>query len=264
MSKLQIKYSKEIAKELGKIAVYLPGEHLAVGDIITFPNGKSVFSKHKPFGAFKKITSLRKLGVGYDEPEFSRTPDTYHFSSKNSVQFTDRINGNVDLGNDNLPSGKGGVNIEFSSEGAIYFLAIDCDKKELNDLLSLENEINSKGKKMLWEDTYLVTSVTIAKKALIIQSRSKSSGLTIEGNVKGIQSGSIEMSLQSQLNFKKQSGDIFIKDWSNDVTVFMDVVKFKKEVFGSERYRGNAENIKVNKEDNIRFEKVKIEELLID
>ncbi|MDO5968867.1 hypothetical protein Q4Q35_03525 [Flavivirga aquimarina] len=264
MSKLQIKYSKEIAKELGKIAVYLPGEHLTTGDIITFPNGKSMFSKPKPFGTFKKITSLKKLGVNYDEPKFSKTPDTYHFSSKNTVKFTSEINGNVDLGNDNLPGGEGGVNIEFSSEGAIYFLAIDCDKKELNDLLSLENEINSRGKKMLWEDTYLVTSVTVAKKALIIQSRSKSSNLIIEGNVKGIQSGNVEMALQPKLNFKKQNGDIFIKDWSNDVTVFMDVVKFKKEVFESEKYERSIENIKFNEEDKIKFEQIKIEELLID
>ncbi|UHO40601.1 hypothetical protein H5J24_11955 [Chryseobacterium capnotolerans] len=44
---LQIKYSTEIAKELGKIAVYLPGEIIEVGDIIKFPYGKTGFLKKK-------------------------------------------------------------------------------------------------------------------------------------------------------------------------------------------------------------------------
>lgn len=34
---LQIQYSKKIAKELGKVAVSLPGEEINVGDIIQFP-----------------------------------------------------------------------------------------------------------------------------------------------------------------------------------------------------------------------------------
>lgn len=46
---LQIQYSKELVKAPGKIAVYLPGEQVEVGDIITFPYGRTgMFSKKVP------------------------------------------------------------------------------------------------------------------------------------------------------------------------------------------------------------------------
>lgn len=234
MSNLQIQYSKELAKELGKIAVYLPGEHINVGDIITFPHGKSFLGKARPLGSFKKISSLDSLGINYQKPKFSNTPDTYRYSSKNAVNINLNLGGKVNLGTDNLPCGKAKLNIKFTSEGAIYFLGVNCDKKELIDLIGLEKEINDKGKNLLWKDTFLVTSVTIAKKAFIAQSRSKSSELILNGDVEGIKSGDVDVSAQADVMIQKQQGDIFIKDWSNNVTVFMDLVKFEKEVFGKQ------------------------------
>ncbi|WP_299273557.1 hypothetical protein [uncultured Psychroserpens sp.] len=260
MSKLQIQYSKELAKALGKIAVYLPGEHVEVGDIITFPFGKSIFGKTKPIGSFKKITSLDKIGVHYEKPKFSNNPDTYHFTSKKSISFDVNLDTNMALGGNGLPESDNLIDVQFSSEGAIYFLGIDCDKKELSDLISLENEINVKGKQMLWEDTYLVTSVTIAKKALIMQSRTKSSSLVLEGNVKGVKSGAVDASGGAKFSIKRQRGDVFIKNWSDDVTVFMDVMKFEKEVFSSESYR-STEDLETFK---IKMNKVSANELLTD
>ena len=261
---LQIKYSKEFAKELGMIAVYLPGQQVNVGDIITFPYGKSFIGKPRPLGTFKKITSLKKLDVKYDEPKFSGNPDPIQFSSTNSIDFDFSIGGKADLGNSITPSGDASVSIKFSSEGAIYFLASNCDKKELNDLVALENEINHKDKKLLWKDTYLVTSVTIAKKAFVAQSRSKTSELIIEGDFKGVKSGLTNINANTKLQIKKQSGDVFIKDWSNDVTVFMDLIRFEKEVF-SENYRGNKAISNEGFENSrILLKPVLIEDLLTD
>ncbi|MEM9687143.1 MAG: hypothetical protein AAF934_09520 [Bacteroidota bacterium] len=238
MTALQTQYSKEIAKALGKIAVYLPGEAVRVGDIITFPYGRTgIFNRKAPLGTFKKITSLKHLGIDHNIPRFSKTPDTYQFTSQKSVAIDYDLGAEADLGADTLPGGKGKLNIRFSAVGGIYFLAIDCDKKEFGDITFLEKEINSKGKKLLWQDTYLVTSVTIAKKALIAISRSKTSELVVEGNIKGIQSGPAAINANTVLHIKKQKGNIFIKDWSDDVTVFMDLMKFEKELFEAETYR---------------------------
>lgn len=262
MPSLQIQYSKELAKELGKIAVYLPGENVNVGDIITFPYGKNFFGKSRPLGSFKRISSLKNLGISYSKPLLSNTPDTYRLSSKNTVDFNFNIEGSANLGDDKFPSGDGKFNIKFTSEGAIYFLATDCDKEELNDISALENEINLQGKKLLWEDTYLVTSVTTAKKAFIAQSRSKSSELTINGNVKGIQSGTIDVSAQTNLNIQKQQGDIFVKDWSDNVTVFMDLIKFEKEVFGQNKKDFKSPPSTKNEDYRIRLKPVQIKALL--
>ncbi len=263
MSSLQIEYSKEIAKELGKIAVYLPGEHVEVGDIITFPNGKSLFGKSRPLGSFKKVTSLKKIGVEYDEPTFSNSPDSYRFSSKNVISFDVNFEGEI-VKNDLSPNLNSKAKIHFSSKGAMYFLAIECDKKQLDDLASLENKINITSRRLVWEDTYLVTSITVAKKALIIQSQSKNSEILINGDLQAIKSeiGKIDSSLK--LNVQKQSGDVFLKDWSKNVTVFMDLIRFEKEVFDS-TYRSTKPptNRQVFREQ-ILLKPVKARELLID
>ena len=264
MSKLQLQYSKELARELGKIAVYLPGEQVNIGDIVTFPYGKTFLGKSRPLGSFKKISSLEALGISFPEPQFSNTPDTYQFSSKNDVSIDFNLDNHADLGNEKLPNGKAKLNIKFTSEGAIYFLGIDCNKKELKDISALENEINAKGKKLLWKNTYLVTSITVAKKAFIAQSRSKSSEFTVNGDIKGIQTKTFDISTQTNLTIQKQKGDLFIKDWSDDVTVFMDLIKFEKEVF--EQNNKGFKNTSNSHSDNSRIilKPVQIETLLTD
>jgi len=228
---LQIKYSTEIAKELGKIAVYLPGEIIHVGDIIKFPYGKARFlKKEAPVGAFTKISSLKNLDVNYLEDDNSGNKHSYKFSSKNSVKNITSANTKLDLA-DELPSTDGEITLQFTSEGSIYFHALECYKKQISDIAGLENEIISKSKVLLWDNTYLVTSVTYASNALIMQSRSKNSEITLAGNVNGLKNSGIDISASTTLNIKSQNGDFFIKDWSRDVSVFMELMKFEKETF---------------------------------
>ncbi|MEW7279052.1 hypothetical protein ABW636_10700 [Aquimarina sp. 2201CG1-2-11] len=236
MKSLEIQYSKEIARELGKIAVFLPGEEVEVGDILRFPNGKKgILNKAAPLGSFQKITNLKNLGINHIKTQLSKTPDSYRFTSKRSVQLQFKTGLNADLNDDSLPKTNGELHIKLSSEGAICFFATNCSKISLDNILTLENEINSQGKKMVWDDTFLVTSVTIAQKALIIQSNSNTSELTLGGDVQGLQSSSlINVKADAQIHIKKQTGDMLVKDWSNDVSVFMDLMKFEKETFGIE------------------------------
>jgi hypothetical protein len=232
---LQIQYSKEIARELGKIAVYFPGDEVKVGDIIRFPFGKKgLFRKVVPWGTFSKVTSLKNLGVPYKESKLSESPDPYQFSTKNAVNIAFQGNANADLGNDNSPHGNAGLTIKFSSEGAIYFLAVGCDKSGIDDIIALENQIQSKSN-LVWDDTFLVTSVTIAKKALIVQSNSKSSEITIGGEVSGLKSQNANINADAKISITKEKGSSFIKDWSDDVTIFMDVMKLEKEIFSTSK-----------------------------
>ena len=231
---MDVKYSKEVAKLSGKIAVYLPGAPLEVGDIISFPNGNSFLGRPRPLGNFRKVTSLKNLGVSYKEPDFSKSPDSYLFSSSSSNVTKINIGTDIDLGNDQLPSGKGKLGLQFSSEGALYFSTTDCDSKELDDLVSLEKEINDKGKESTWDDNFLVISLTVAKKAFIAQSKEKTSEIQFEGNAKALQLNKMNIATEAGLHIKKQKGSVFIKDWSENVTVFMDVVRFEKKIFGTE------------------------------
>ncbi|WP_062053959.1 hypothetical protein [Aquimarina longa] len=263
MKSLQIQYSKEVARELGKIAVYLPGEEIEVGDILTFPYGKKGFlKKTAPLGSFQKITSLKNLGISEVKVQQSKTPDSYRFTSKQAVDLQFGVRVDADLGNDTLPKANGELRIKLSAEGAICFFALHCFKTSLDDIMALENEINTKGKKMVWEDTYLVTSVTIAKKALIIQSNSSSSELTLGGDVQGLQSSSImKVKTDAKIHIKKQTGDMLIKDWSDEVTVFMDLMKFEKETFATET-KNSSFTSKSLDTDIIRLQPVSVSELV--
>lgn len=235
---LQIQYSKELAKELGKIAVYLPGEQIEVGDIITFPYGRTgMFSKKVPFGSFKKLSSLKSLNVDAGTLEESGSVHGYKFSSKNSVNITTSAVANAAFTNENLPGTKGEIKLEFTSEGAIYFHAKDCRKFQINNVAALEKEIITKGKNLIWDNTYLVTSVTYAKKALIIQSISKSSEIIFEGDINGMKSTIATLSIDADMKIKSQNGDFFIKDWSDHVSVFMELMKFEKDIFQQEANR---------------------------
>lgn len=265
MKSLQIQYSKEVARELGKIAVYLPGEEIEVGDILTFPYGKKGFlKKTAPLGSFQKITNLKNLGIHTIKTQQSKTPDSYRFTSKQAVQFQFGAGGNADLSSSVLPKANAELQIKLSAEGAICFFALHCSKTSLDDIMALENEINTKGKNMVWEDTYLVTSVTIAQKALIIQSNSSSSELILGGDVQGLQSGNlINVKADAKIHIKKQTGDMLVKDWSDDVTVFMDLMRFEKEIFGTET-KSTPFASKILDNDTIRLQAVSASELTED
>jgi len=262
---LSISYSKEIAKQLGQIAIYLPGTPVDVGDIITFPNGKSFLGKPRPLGAFQKRTSLRDLGIDYKNPKFSESPDTYKFSSSKNIDFGFDTSANADLNNDSLPQGNAAIRISFSSEGAIYFLGYHCDKKQLGDLISIENQINNNSSNLLWEDTYLVTAITVAKKAFIAQSKSKSSSLIVNGNLKGLDTKEVNVNASTDLKIIKEKGNIMIVDWSDDVTLFMNLIRFKKEVFGRRNYKNlDTTDSEAKEEFKISFKSVHADELLKD
>ncbi len=235
MKSLQLQYSTEIARELGKIAVYLPGEKVTVGDIIRFPFGKRGFlQKVAPLGSFQKITDLNNLGIQNIPMQQSDTPDSYRFCSKQAVDFQLTSATDMRFDYEALPSANTELEIRLSATGAIYFCAINCYKTSLNNIAMLENEINSRGKRMVWDDTFLVTAVTVAQKALIIQSKSNQSAITLGGNVQGLQSNQLmHLGTKHQIHIKKQQGDLFIKDWSDQVTVFMELMKFEKETFDS-------------------------------
>lgn len=253
---LQIKYSKELAKKLGKIAVYFPGEPIEVGDIIHFPNGKtSFFSKEAPLGVFTKITSLQNLHVSHAIQNETKTKHSYKFSTENTVEQSSSIHSSVKLApiHSNLDTD---ITIQFTQEGSLYFHAIDCYKKQIKDIASLEKEIISKSQTLVWNSTYLVTSVTYATKALIIQSRSKNSTITLANSL-DIQTKENNLTTQIGLNIKNQNGEFFIKDWSNHVSVFMELMKFEKQTF-----QATTRNLKKKEKPN-RLIAVDINQLLI-
>ncbi len=216
-------YCKEIIRELDKIPVFLPGTPVSVGDIITFGKG---FVKPRPIGSFDPISKLSSLGVSYQE-EDDENPDTYLYASKGSVGVSFIADANA------ATVGNGRLEISFNKEASTYFAALDCTVKSIVDAGNLEPQLDIHKKKIDWKNCYIVTSVTIAKKALIMQSNSQNSSLVIEGDVKGLQAGanmSVDANISVKINTYKDSS--FIKDWSDNVTVFFTLARFRKKFLG--------------------------------
>ncbi|MCT4628812.1 hypothetical protein [Winogradskyella sp.] len=259
MSKLHIDYSKKIVSQIGKAAVVLPGSSVQVGDILQFPEGKSFF-KTAPFGSFKKITDLSGLKVNYDVFDDDNSPDTYEFKSNDSLDFDFELNGKGDPGSDILPKAEAKVKISFSKEGAIFFQAIECTTQSLNNIHELENTVMNNESKFVWKDTYLVTSVTTAKKALVAFSNSKKSELVLGGDVENLNSrNASQLSLNTKLKREKLSGNVLFKDWSDDVTIFMDVIRFKKKDFAREKDMSFDSNPAI--EENFNEERIELKAL---
>lgn len=227
-------YSKEIAKELTKIAVVLPGEALKVGQIIHFPFGRKgiwPFKKPAPRGSFNVITSLSELGLAVETSNWKKEPDPYIFASRKSVKIDFSIEGQGTV-NPNV-NANGTLKANFEKEGSVYFAAIDCERSDLLNLPSVQVDLEKHKNDIIWNETFLVTSITKADKALIMQSSTKSASLGISGDIKGLitkDRGDISADTKIGVeNFKESS---FIKPWSENVTVFMGLHRFTKKSFG--------------------------------
>jgi len=235
MSGLAITYSKEIAKELTKIAVVLPGEQLQVGQIIHFPFGRKgiwPFKKPAPRGSFNIITSLSELGLkNIKKSSWKKEPDPYIFSSKKSV----KIDFSFDVQSKAAPkaNAEGSLTVSFEKEGAVYFAAIDCERTDLLNLQDVQINLGNHKNDIIWNDTFLVTSVTRAEQALIMQSSTKSATLNISGDIKGlVTKQKPDISASSKIGVSSFKESSFIKPWSPKVEVFMGLHRFTKKTFG--------------------------------
>ncbi len=261
---LQIKYSKELAKEYGQVAVYLPGSPIEVGDIVTFDYGKSFLGKARPLGSFQKKNSLKNLGVPYQKSKPDTETDTYFFKSSGTKIIETGLNANGNI-NEALPKAEANIGLKLSSEGSLFILAVECTIRQIDNVTDLQNMVIRNDKDMIWKDTFLVTSLTIAKKALIAQSKTSTSAFVISGDIDGIKNSSANVTADAKLSIKVNNGDAFIKPWSNNVTLFMEVMKFEEATFGPKdtNFR-NFNNKRKATKKVIKFRKMTIEEVLED
>jgi hypothetical protein len=233
MAGLEVEYSKQIARELTLIAVCLPGAPVSCGDIITFPHGQSgiwPFRKPAPYGSFTPISSLSNLGVAVETSEPDTDSDPYIFASRRVVDVAFDLSGTV--GTPDQPS-TGSMKVTFNKEGSVYFAAVGCETVHLTDLSRVQIDLGQHKHDVIWKDTFLVTSVTIAERALIMQSSTSSAQLEIGGAVSGLMAGTgndVSADLEISITSVKEAS--LIKPWSTNVSVFMGLHRFRKETFG--------------------------------
>ncbi len=223
---LAIDYCKELASELRQMAVYLPGVEVSPGDIINFKEG-NIFGA-KPIGPFQKVANLTDLNINL-ETEEDQNPYSYVYASKGSVSVSFNAGSSVSSGSD------GKLMVNFSKEGATYLSAVDCIQRRFKDISDLGEQLAHHKMEIDWKKCFIVIAVTIAQRALIMQSNSNSASLELEGQVRGLQplpggtilnNAAINANINLKINSYKEAS--FIKDWSNEVPVFFQLVRYKK------------------------------------
>jgi hypothetical protein len=226
---LAIKYCKEIARELKQIAVYRPGTSIAPGDIIDFARN-SPFGVPRPIGEFKKVGTLQDFNIkAPTETEKESDSDSYVFASKGSVSVS--FEAAAEAGK----FGQGKLTIGFSREGSTYLSAIDCRETRIKSVITLEEELKEHRSSIDWKEYFIVVSVTVASKALIMQSNTSSANLEIIGEVKNLTpttSPLRDLNANIDLKIAKYKEASFIMDWSNNVPVFFKLVRYKKKFLG--------------------------------
>ena len=251
-------YCKEIIRELDVIPVYKPGAPVSVGDVISFGNG---LFKPRPIGSFSHVTSLNNLKVKYDV-NIDPNPDSYIFTSEGAVGASFKANANA------ASKASGTLSVGFAREGATYLAAADCSVHYINDVPKVEQQLMSKTGQVDWKNCFIVTAVTIASKALVMQSKSSEAYLTIEGDVKALDDQDASgFDANMELKVTKYGHAAFFKDWSPNVTVFFTLARFKKKFLGNWNVsaRTMSTSILLNREtDSFELRGVDPSELIIE
>lgn len=222
---LAIDYCREIARELRQTAVYIPGSAVKPGDILRFDHA-NLLGVPKPLGEFVIYGNLSDLDVHLETVSEEETLDSYIYASKGSVNVS--FETGVEAGD----IGEGKLSIGFTKSGATYFSALDCAETRFKSIIGLEEKLAPHQNSLNWKDFFLVISVTTAKKALIMQSNTSTATLEIAGDIKNFApSGLIrkDLDVNMALNISKYKEASFIKDWSDNVPVFFNLVRFKKK-----------------------------------
>lgn len=226
---LAIDYCKEIARELQQVAVYLPGTAVAPGDILKFKHGGLLGIK--PLGEFATHGNLADFGINLETiSEQPSGKDSYVYASKGSVNVSFEAEANA--GDDK----KGKLSVGFSKEGSVYLSAVDCLETRFRSIIGLEEKFDPYRDKLDWASFFIVISVTTAAKALIMQSSSSSASLEISGTVKNLVPGAaVAKDINADLGIKiaRYKEASFIKDWSENVPVFMAVVRYRRKFLGN-------------------------------
>ncbi|MDX1409960.1 MAG: hypothetical protein R3330_17545 [Saprospiraceae bacterium] len=216
-------YCREILRELDHLPVFLPGRNVQVGDVIKF--GRiNLFSR--PLGEFDLITTLDQLKVDVQtrkDPE----PDPFLYASKSGVSISFK------LGAGNGAGANGSLSVGFTKEGTVYLAALGCVREEMTNVHTLATQLTPHRDQVDWNNCYIVTSVTTAARAVMMQSNSNRGQLMISGDAQGLNPmGGGPINANAKFSVSSYKDASFIKDLSREAPVFLSLVRYKKNWIG--------------------------------
>jgi hypothetical protein len=162
-------YGREMHDGLGFWATWLPGALIRVGDCGTVEDF-----------AFARRTSLSSFGVSFQEREPTSLGPLHHSSSKGvSIAFHTAARASAEA-IPGLPNGRAGVTIGFEREGGVVFAANNCRQIEIEDIHSLEQNLQTAYLERGYPANYVVvTAMVRASSATVLVSSGKKASVTL-------------------------------------------------------------------------------------
>ena len=167
------KYTKELYRQFGYLATWLPGTPIALGDIGILRNNE-----------FTKISTLESQGIKFDVVDDPTESDIEH-SSKGGVSLTTKASGTAAPVGSALGNMDAGITVEFSKENAILFKANGTTSPSIKNQIALGAEIIKRFQTGKWDkDWAVVTEVVNAKSGTILISSSRNGKIELKATAK--------------------------------------------------------------------------------
>ena len=160
----------EMYDRFAYLATWLPNSKLKLGDV-GIQDG----------GSFKRMTSLKKLGVPFNV-RVGKTPMDFSYTSQSGISVKTKLAGELAAGT-TLPLGKAGLVVEFSKEGAFLFQAVGCLVDEFEDRATVGKTIIKLHAKKGWDPAWSVVDTLVkVNRATILVSNSHDAKLELTAN----------------------------------------------------------------------------------
>ena len=167
-------YQREMHKNMGFFATWLPSSAIELGDIGVLEAGR-----------FRRVGSLEELGIASLEVR-EGAPDNMSYSA--SAERSGGIGGGVSA----APLVTGEVSIEFSSEGGYVFEAMAMRQLEIADRMALAARLLQAYQNGVWQEDWLVVdSFYTAASATVLVSQNTTSKIVLKASAAALPLGAL-------------------------------------------------------------------------
>ena len=235
-------YQKEMHRNIGFFATWLPGDNLELGEAGVFKGGR-----------FSAAASLAELGIAF-EAGSPGSPQTLQYTSASGTAVSSSASANA------MNLARAEISVEFSSEGAFLFQASGVKQIRIEDRVAVRRAILDAYEHGKWDKNWwMVESLYRAKCATVIISQDTSSAMVLEASA-DTPLGSLPLANPDvNLSIKSTRGKVFHLIAGRSLAPLYACLRVKDPLIGPPRVeaiRGIGDDAQVS------FDRPSIDELL--
>lgn len=211
-----LNFEQQYANELGRVfkqTALLPGsEAVTPGQVICFNKKRPTGWRPEPppVGPFTLVET--GLAAGTDADLVEEEAETHNYSFASGIVYRQLMKENR-------------MAMRMPVPGSIFFLAIECSIYRLINTVEQRKALKHLKKQAWWKEGYLVTGVTVAKRALIVQSASEECGFELEGRLEElVKRGGARLRESDNLNICNGRGTALEICWQQHLPIVMQTV----------------------------------------